>query len=332
MNIFLDAMGGDHAPHEIVKGAVDAVKEYDVSLTLVGRRSVIEDALSKYDYPKDKIEILHAETVIENTEEPAMAIRRKPDSSLVVALEEMKTLENAVLISAGSTGALLAGGLLKLGRIKGIKRPALAATIPKSDGGVFLLIDTGANADCRPEYLEQFAQLGKIYSENVLGKTNPGIGLINIGAEAKKGNSLVKAAYELLAAGDFNFLGNVEARDIPETKADVLVCDGFTGNIVLKLTEGIAAYMINGIKTSIMSSTKGKVGGMLIKDNLKKFKKQFDYAEYGGAPFLGVKGGIIKAHGSSDAFAIKNAIRQSIKFVENDVLKKITENANKMEA
>ena len=206
MNIFLDAMGGDHAPGEIVKGAIAAVKEYNVKLTLVGRRQAIEEELSKYDYPNDKIEILHAETVIENTEEPAMAIRRKPDSSLVVALDEMKHKENAVLISAGSTGALLSGGLLKLGRIKGIKRPALAATLPKNDG-VVVLIDTGANVDCKPEYLEQFAHLGKIYSENVLGKTNPGIGLINIGAEAKKGNSLVKAAYELLEAGEFNFLG-----------------------------------------------------------------------------------------------------------------------------
>lgn len=331
MNIFLDAMGGDHAPYEIVKGAIDAVTEYDVKLTLVGRSQAILEELSKYEYPKDKIEILHAETVIENTEEPAMAIRRKPDSSLVVALDEMKNRENAVLISAGSTGALLSGGLLKLGRIKGIKRPALAATLPKSDG-VFVLIDTGANVDCKPEYLEQFAQLGKIYSENVLGKTNPGIGLINIGAEAKKGNSLVKAAYELLEAGEFNFLGNVEARDILETKADVLVCDGFTGNIVLKLTEGIAGYLLKGIKTSIMSNTKGKIGGMLIKDNLRNFRKQFDYAEYGGAPFLGVKGGIIKAHGSSDAFAIKNAVRQSIKFIENDVLQKITDNAKNREA
>jgi len=331
LNIFLDAMGGDHAPYEIVKGAIDAVTEYDVKLTLVGRSQAILEELSKYEYPKDKIEILHAETVIENTEEPAMAIRRKPDSSLVVALDEMKNRENAVLISAGSTGALLSGGLLKLGRIKGIKRPALAATLPKSDG-VFVLIDTGANVDCKPEYLEQFAQLGKIYSENVLGKTNPGIGLINIGAEAKKGNSLVKAAYELLEAGEFNFLGNVEARDIPETKADVLVCDGFTGNIVLKLTEGIAGYLLKGIKTSIMSNTKGKIGGMLIKENLRNFRKQFDYAEYGGAPFLGVKGGIIKAHGSSDAFAIKNAVRQSIKFIENDVLQKITDNAKNREA
>jgi len=331
LNIFLDAMGGDHAPFEIVKGAIDAVNEYDVALILVGREEAIKAELSKYTYPKEKITILHAETVIENSEEPAMAIRRKTDSSLVVALEEMKTRENAVLISAGSTGALLAGGLLKLGRIKGIKRPALAATLPKT-GGVFLLIDTGANTDCKPEYLEQFAQLGKIYSENVLGKTDPKVGLINIGVEAKKGNSLVKAAYELLDAGNFNFLGNVEARDIPETEADILVCDGFTGNIVLKLTEGVADYLLKGIKTSIMSNVKGKIGGLLIKNNLKSFKKQFDYAEYGGAPFLGVKGGIIKAHGSSDAFAIKNAVRQSIKFIENDVLEKISENAKKMEA
>jgi glycerol-3-phosphate acyltransferase PlsX len=330
VNIYLDAMGGDHAPYEIVKGAVDAVKEYNVVITLVGKSSAVKAELSKYNYPEDNIKILHAETVIENTEEPAMAIRRKPDSSLVVALDEMKNKENAVLISAGSTGALLSGGLLKLGRIKGIKRPALAATLPKNDG-VFLLIDTGANADCKPEYLVQFAELGKIYSENVLGKTNPGVGIINIGTEAKKGNSLVKAAYELLEASNLNFLGNVEARDIPETEADVLVCDGFTGNIVLKLTEGIAAYLLQGIKKSIMSDTKGKIGGMLIKENLRNFKKQFDYAEYGGAPFLGVKGGIIKAHGSSDAFAIKNAIRQSIRFIENDVLKKITENAKNME-
>lgn len=331
LNIFLDAMGGDHAPYEIVKGAIDAVTAYGVALTLVGREKAIKAELSKYTYPEDKIIILNAETMIENSEEPAMAIRHKTDSSLVVALEEMKTRENAVLISAGSTGALLAGGLLKLGRIKGIKRPALAATLPKA-GGIFLLVDTGANTDCKPEYLEQFAQLGKIYSENVLGKTNPGIGLINIGVEAKKGNSLVKAAYELLEAGDYNFLGNVEARNILETEADVLVCDGFTGNIVLKLTEGVADYLLKGIKTSIISNTKGKIGGLLIKKNLESFKKQFDYAEYGGAPFLGVKGGIIKAHGSSDAFAIKNAVRQSIKFIENDVLLKITENAKKLEA
>ncbi|MGL4606745.1 MAG: phosphate acyltransferase PlsX [Eubacteriaceae bacterium] len=330
MNIFLDAMGGDNAPLEIVKGAVEAVNEYNISLTLVGKTKEIQAVLDKLSYPKEKIGILHSETVISNEEEPAMAIRRKDDSSLVVALEAMKKKGNSVLISAGSTGALLSGGLLKLGRIKGIKRPALAATLPK-ENGVFLLIDTGANVDCKPEFLKQFAELGSIYVENVLKVTNPSVGLINIGVESKKGNALVKEAYEILENSDINFLGNVEARDIPETDADVLVCDGFTGNIVLKLTEGIAGYLMKGIKTAVMNSTKGKIGGMLIKDNLQVFKKKFDYVEYGGAPFLGVKGGIIKAHGSSNATAIKHAIRQSICFIENDVLNKMTENAKKME-
>ena len=330
MNIFLDAMGGDHAPYELVKGAVDAINDYGVSLILVGKKSLIEAELEKYTFAKEKIEIIHAETLIENTEDPALAIRRKSDSSLVIALDEMKKRDNSVLISAGSTGALLAGGLLKLGRIKGIKRPALASTFPKKEG-VSLLIDTGANADCKALYLLQFAQLGTIYFENVLGKKNPSVGLINIGSESQKGNALVKSAYTLLEESDFNFVGNVEARDILETEVDILVCDGFTGNIVLKLTEGVAGYLMNGIKESIMSTTSGKVGGMLIKKNLKEFKKQFDYSEYGGAPFLGVKGGIIKAHGSSNAYAIKNAIRQSIKFVENDVLAKIMADVKQLE-
>ncbi|WKY48825.1 phosphate acyltransferase PlsX [Eubacteriaceae bacterium ES3] len=330
MNIFLDAMGGDHAPGEIIKGSIDAIKEYNVSLTLVGNQEIIRNELQKYDYPTDKIEIIHAETVIENTEEPAMAIRKKTDSSLVVALEEMKKRDQSVLISAGSTGALLSGGLLKLGRIKGIKRPALASMLPK-ENGVSLLIDTGANADCKPEYLLQFAQLGTIYFENVLGKKNPSVGLVNIGTEAKKGNTLVKSAYELLDASELNFIGNIEARDILESQADILVCDGFTGNIVLKLTEGIASFLLDGVKKAVMSNTSGKIGGLLIKNNLKTFKKQFDYTEYGGAPFLGVKGGIIKAHGSSNAYAIKNAIKQSISFLENDILHKISENSSEVE-
>lgn len=327
MNIFLDVMGGDHAPEEIIKGAIDAIKEYDCSLVLVGQKEVIASELKQYQYPTEKIEIIHAETVIENTEDPAMAIRKKNDSSLVVALEEMKKRDQSVLISAGSTGALLSGGLLKLGRIKGIRRPALASMLPK-ENGVSLLIDTGANADCKPEYLVQFAQLGTIYFENVLGKKNPSVGLINIGTEAKKGNSLVKAAYELLEASSLNFIGNVEARDVLESQADILVCDGFTGNIVLKLTEGVASFLLNGVKKAVVSSTTGKIGGLLIKSNLKSFVKQFDYAEYGGAPFLGVQGGIIKAHGSSNAYAIKNAIKQSISFLENDVLRKISENTS----
>ncbi|MEG0377680.1 MAG: phosphate acyltransferase PlsX [Eubacterium sp.] len=324
MNIFVDAMGGDNAPMQIVKGAVDAVNEYGVALTLVGQEQAVKDELTKYTYPEDKITVMHAETVIGFDEEPAMAIRRKEDSSLVVALTAMKNRENSVLISAGSTGALLAGSLLKLGRIKGIKRPALAGAIPLN-GRVVLLIDMGANADCKADYLEQFALLGSVYFESVLGKKNPKVGLINIGSEEEKGSMMVKEAYQLLKKSDLNFIGNVEAKEIPTTDADVLVCDGFTGNVVLKLLEGLSSYLMKGIKTSIMGSTKGKIGGMLIKDDLRKFKNQFDADEHGGAPFLGVKGGVIKAHGSSNAYAIKNAIRQSIAFIDNDVLDKITE-------
>ncbi|MEG0075145.1 MAG: phosphate acyltransferase PlsX [Eubacterium sp.] len=323
MNIFVDAMGGDNAPAEIVKGAIDAVNEYGINLTLVGQEAMIKEELTKNDYPESKIKILHAETVIGFDEEPVMAIRKKENSSLVVALTAMKKLPDSVLISAGSTGALLAGGLLKLGRIKGIKRPALASALPK-EGGVVLLLDMGANADCKADYLEQFAVLGNVYFESVLGKKNPKVGLINIGSEEEKGSMMVKEAHQLLKKSNLNFIGNVEARDIPTTEADILVCDGFTGNIVLKLLEGLSSYLMKGIKKTIMGSTKGKIGGLLIKDDLKKFKKEFDADEYGGAPFLGVKGGIIKAHGSSNAYAIKNAIHQSMLFVDNDVLGKIT--------
>ncbi|MGL6292452.1 phosphate acyltransferase PlsX [Eubacterium aggregans] len=324
MNIYVDAMGGDNAPAAIVQGAVDAVKEYGVSLTLVGKEEIVANELAKYEYNTDAITILNADSVIAFDEEPAMAIRRKTDSSLVVALDAMKGQPDSVLISAGSTGALLVGGLLKLGRIKGVKRTALAAALPKGNR-VSILIDTGANADCKAEYLDQFGLLGSIYCESVLGIENPKVGIINIGTEEEKGSIMVKKAYQLLKANDaLNFIGNVEARDIPSTDADVMVCDGFTGNVVLKLIEGLASYLMGWIKTAIMGSTKGKLGGALIKKDLKAFKKQFDSDEAGGAPFLGVKGGIIKTHGSSGPYAIKKAVEQSVIFIENDVVGKIT--------
>lgn len=324
MNIYVDAMGGDNAPQAIIEGAVDAVKEYGITLTLVGKEDLIKEQLSAYTYPGDAIKVLNADSVIGFDEEPAMAIRKKADSSLVVALEAMKGQPDSVLISAGSTGALLAGGLFKLGRIKGIKRPALAAVLPKGDRCT-VLIDTGANADCKPEYLEQFGVLGSIYAQSVLKIDAPKVGIVNIGTEEEKGSMMIKEAHQLLKAADINFIGNVEARDIPTTEADVIVCDGFTGNVVLKLIEGLASFLMSGIKSAIMGSTKGKLGGALIKSDLKAFKKTMDADEQGGAPFLGVKGGIIKAHGSSGAYAIKNAIYQSIQFVDNDVLGKITE-------
>lgn len=323
MNIFVDAMGGDNAPQAIVEGAVLAVKEYGIHLTLVGKESVIREELKAYDYPKDAITILHAETVIGFDEEPVRAVRSKEDASLVVALEAVKKTPDAVLISAGSTGALLAGGLFRLGRIKGVKRPSIATVMPKNDKPLVIL-DSGANADCKADYLDQFAVLGSIYAESVLGVRAPKVGLLNIGTEEEKGSMMVKEAYQMLKANpQIDFIGNVEARDVPVTTADVLVCDGFTGNVVLKLTEGLVSFLMHGIKDAVMGSAKGKLGGLLIKNDLKAFKDRFNADEQGGAPFLGVKGGIIKAHGSSNAYAMKNAIYQGKLLVENKVIEKI---------
>lgn len=323
MHLFIDAMGGDNAPEAIVHGSVDAVNAYGVSLTLVGKEAAVRKVLKDCTYPEEKIAVLNADDVITFDDEPVYAIRHKKSSSLVVALEAMKAYDDAVLVSAGSTGALLAGGLFKLGRIKGIKRPALATPFPK-DNGITLMIDSGANADCKPEYLLQFGVLGTVYAESVMGVKNPKVGLVNIGAESEKGSTLTKKAYELLSQSGLNFIGNVEARDIPTTEADILVTDGFTGNVVLKFMEGLAGYLLAGMKDALMSSAKGKIGGLLIKSDLKAFKKKFSSDEVGGAPFLGVKGGVIKAHGSSNAYAFMRAIEKAIAFEQGDVLNKIT--------
>lgn len=322
MKIYIDAMGGDNAPHAIVEGSVDAVNEYGITLTLVGKETIIKEELKKHQYPGEKIDILNADSVIGFDEEPVTAIRSKDDSSIVVALEAMKGQSDAVLISAGSTGALLAGGLLKLGRIRGIKRPALAVPLPKGDQ-IALLIDGGANADCKAEYLEQFALLGTIYCENVLNMPNPKVGLLNIGTEEEKGSMMAKEAYQLLKETDLNFIGNVESRDVMTTNADIVVTDGFSGNILLKTMEGMASYLIGNIKESLMSSTKGKIGGMLIKNDLRSLKKKLSSEEVGGAPFLGVNGGVIKAHGNSSAYAFKHAIEKAVLFSEADLIEKI---------
>ncbi len=323
MHIYVDAMGGDNAPEAIVKGSVDAVNEWGLSLTLVGKGPAIQNVLTSLAYPEDAIQILEADEVIGFDEEPVRAVRRKDNSSLVIALEAMKAQDDAVLVSAGSTGALLAGGLLKLGRIKGIKRPALATPIPRGDH-VTLLLDSGANADCKAEYLLQFALLGAVYCKNVMHIENPKVGLINIGTEAEKGSTMAKEAYALLSQSNLNFIGNVEARDILTTESDVLVTDGFTGNIILKFLEGVSSYLLHGLKDAITRSTNGKIGGALIRGNLRSFKKQFSADEVGGAPFLGIRGGLIKAHGSSDAYAMKNAIRQAALYADGQVLEKIT--------
>ncbi|NLY67003.1 MAG: phosphate acyltransferase PlsX [Tissierellia bacterium] len=327
MKIIVDGMGGDKGHKEVVKGSVDAVKELGVEIIIVGKEDAIEEELKKYDYPNNTIEILNANDVITNDDEPALAIRRKKDSSMVVGLKALTENKGVGFVSCGSTGALLAGGLFIVKRIKGIERAALAAPYPTTKG-MSLLIDSGANVDCKPEYLKQFAIMGSIYCEKVLGYRSPKVGLANIGTEEAKGNTIVKEAYNLLKESNINFIGNVEARDIPQGVCDVIVCDGFVGNIILKLTEGMAITILSMIKEELTSNFKSKIGALLLKSQFSSLKDKMDYREYGGAPLLGLKQPVIKAHGSSDALAIKNAIRQVKNFVENKVINLIEDDIN----
>ncbi|MTI67573.1 MAG: phosphate acyltransferase PlsX [Firmicutes bacterium] len=328
MKIALDAMGGDKGVTVTVKGAVDAIKELDINVILVGKKEDIEKELNKYEYPKDNLEIVNANEIIENEDKPVIAIRRKKISSMVVGLNLVKKNQADAFISSGNTGALLAGGIFVAGRIKGIERPALAPVYP-TDKGVSLLLDAGANAECRPKNLKQFAIMGSIYAEKVLDIENPKVGLVNIGVEEGKGNELVKDTYNLLKEADINFYGNLEARDIPKGYVDILLTDGFVGNTVLKLTEGLAQSIFSTLKKEFMKNTLTKIGALLLKPSFKSFKDKLDYSEYGGALLLGLKGAVIKAHGSSDAVAIKNAIRQAKIFTERDVVNKIKQEINK---
>lgn len=319
----LDAMGGDNAPLEIVKGAVEYIKDnQNVKIILFGDEHKIENELSKYTYNKELIEICHTTQVITNDEVPTVAIKSKKDSSIVVPLKKLKQGEIDAFISAGSTGALLVGATLIVGRIKGVERPVLATLLPNEKGFSFL-IDSGANVDCKAVYLEQFAKIGHVYMKNIFGLENPRVGLVNIGAEKEKGNSLSKEAYELLEQSDINFVGNVEARDISKGVADVLVCDGFVGNIILKFAEGLSKSILNILKREILGNFLSKVGALFLLPVFKKIKKNFDYSEVGGAAFLGLKGLVVKAHGSSDSKAIKGAINQCVKFNEQEIVKKI---------
>lgn len=323
MRIVIDGMGGDNAPLSTVKGAVDAIKEYSVDLVITGDKETLENEFSKYEFDRSRLEIVHTTEKIENEDKPVKAIRAKKDSSMVVALKMVKDGYADAIVSAGNTGALLAGGLFVVGRIKGIDRPCLCPAIPNIDRGMTIIADGGANADCKPKNLVEFAAMTDIYAKKVLGIENPRIGLANVGAEEGKGNDLAKKSFEELKTIDINFTGNIEARDVINNVADIIVCDGFTGNILLKSAEGVAISVMKIIKEALMSSTKAKIGALLIKDELKNIKSFMDYSEYGGAPLLGVNGGVIKAHGSSDAKAIKNAIRQAIKFAEGNVVEDI---------
>lgn len=326
MRIAVDAMGGDIGIKATVNGSLKAVEEYGVEVILVGKKELIESEIHNYN---NKIYIENADDVITNEDKPVRAIRRKKDSSMVVGLNLVKSKEADAFISAGNTGALLSGGLFKVGRIKGIERPALAPVYPTQEG-ISLLLDAGANVDCKPKYLQQFAIMGSIYAEKVLNIKNPKVGLVNIGIEEGKGNELVKTTYELLKKSNINFYGNVEARDIPKGYVDILVCDGFVGNTILKLTEGLAKSIFSTLKQEFTRTTVTKLGALILKPGLRNFKNKLDYTEYGGAPLLGVKGGVIKAHGSSNAKAIKNAIRQAKVFVENNVIEQIEQDINNL--
>ena len=323
--IALDCMGGDNAPGEIVKGAVLAANENkDMLIKLVGREDDIKKELEKYP-SSDKLEIVDAKEVIETGEPPVAAIRKKKDSSLVKCMYMVKKGEADAMVSAGSTGANLVGGHVIIGRIKGVERPPLAPLIPTKTG-FSLWIDCGANVDARPSHLLQFAKMGSVYMENVVGIKNPKVALVNIGAEEEKGNALVKETYPLLKEMEgINFIGNIEARDIPNGDADVIVCDAFVGNVILKLYEGVASVLIDKIKGSMMNSIKTKIGALLIKKDLKKTLKGFSLEEHGGAPLLGLNGLLVKTHGSSKAIEIKNSILQCITFNELDINNKFKE-------
>ncbi|MPM49488.1 Phosphate acyltransferase [bioreactor metagenome] len=327
MKVAVDAMGGDNAPEAIVKGSILARDEYNLSVILSGKEKEVKQLLEKYTSSFNKIEIINAEEVITNDDKPVMAIRRKKDSSLVVACNAVKNKEADAVVSAGSTGALLSGGTLIVGRIEGIQRPAIGSLIPNMSGGFALLIDSGANVDSKPEFLYDFAMMGDIYLKKVMNVENPRIALANIGAEKSKGDKLTVETYELLENTKLpmNFIGNIEAREILQGKADIIVCDGFVGNMILKTLEGTVLELMKGLKNELISSTRTKIGAALIKPALMNFKNKFDYSEHGGAPLLGVKAPVIKAHGSSDEKAIKNAIRQAKMCCESNVNELIEE-------
>lgn len=324
--VAVDAMGGDNAPTEIVKGAIDAVNSCeDIKVILVGMEDVVNQELSKYEYNKDKIEVVNATEVIQTEEPPVNAIRRKKDSSIVVAMNLVKNNQADAFVSAGSSGAVLVGGQLIVGRIKGIERPPLAPLIPTKDG-VALLIDCGANVDARPSHLVQFAKMGSIYMENIVGVKNPRVAIVNIGAEEEKGNALVKETFPFLKnCPDINFIGSIEARDIPSGYADVIVSEAFVGNVILKLYEGVGNTLIAKVKEGLMSSLRTKIGALLIKPALKKTLKSFQTDEYGGAPLLGLNGLVVKTHGSSKAKEVCNSIIQCVNFKEQKINEKIKE-------
>lgn len=329
IKVAVDAMGGDYAPGEMVAGAVDAVNtQPGIQVILVGKEDVVNAELSKYTYKKDRIQVVNATEVIATEEPPVNAIRKKKDSSIVVGMNLVKKKEADAFVSAGSSGAILVGGQVIVGRSKGVERPPLAPLIP-TEKGVSLLIDCGANVDARPSHLVQFARMGSIYMENVMHIKNPRVAIVNIGAEEEKGNALVKETFPLLKeCRDINFIGSIEAREIPHGGADVIVCEAFVGNVILKLYEGVGATLLSKVKGAMMSDLRSKIGALLVKPALKATLKSFDASRYGGAPLLGLNGLVVKTHGNSKANEVKNSIIQCVAFKEQGINEKIRESLN----
>ncbi|MBQ6175504.1 MAG: phosphate acyltransferase PlsX [Clostridia bacterium] len=332
MRIFVDAMGGDNAPQAPVEGCIEALRKYpDLEITLAGVLSEVEPLLKECDDVRGRITLLDAPEVITNNEHPMMGVRTKKNSATVIGMLQVRNGEAEGFVSAGSTGATLAGGMLRLGRIPGIDRPALAPLLPDGKRGS-LLIDCGANVDCKPDYLVQFGLMGSAYMKGVMGLSDPRVGLINIGAEAEKGNALVKETYPLMEKAPYRFVGNVEARDLLSDTADVLVCDGFSGNLVLKFMEGVAGTLMKIIKTELVADTRSKIGALIAKPAFKRVKKAMDYSEVGGAPLLGVQGAVVKAHGSSNGHAFACAIGQCVKMISGKVPQIIEEGLSALTA
>lgn len=318
MKVVLDAMGGDFAPQVPVMGAVQAVKDFDISVVLVGDETLIKKELGKYSYPKDRLEVLHAPSSVRMDEQPSKALKKR-DSSIYLGLNLLKEGKADAFVSAGNTGAVMAVSLFTVGRIKGVDRPAITAVLPNLKGYTFLL-DVGANVDCKPYHLLQFAIMGSAYAKYVLNEENPRVGLLNVGEEEGKGNELTKEAYRLLkSANGINFIGNAEGRDIYSGDFDVIVCDGFVGNVCLKLSESLAKILAKILKEEIDKHFISKIGAITLKPAIKGFKRRIDYAEIGGAPLLGLNAPVIISHGSSNAKAIKNAIKTAVSFAQSKV-------------
>lgn len=329
MKIIVDAMGGDNAPLEIIKGSAEAAQEYNVDIILVGDEAQIKKCAEDNNIDISKMEIVHASEVIANDEDADAVLKKKPDSSLSVALKLLAEGKGEAIVSAGNSGAICVGGTLIVKRIKGIKRPAFAPVLPHVNDGHFMLIDAGANLECRPEMLYQYAVMASSYMEKVMGVNNPRVGLANVGTEEHKGMELQHNTYQLLKDSDLNFVGNVEARDLPEGVCDVCVCDGFTGNMILKTYEGVAKSLFKMIKELFSKSVKNKIAAGLVVGDLKAMAKKFDYNEVGGAPIMGTAKPVFKAHGSSKARTFKNAIRLTKDYVSGDVISEISKSIGK---